>query len=161
MAIFTSIAYQLLLRHVHVESRPHGLHRGRPRGEAGELGARPHDVHQGHELVGVLAGRHQPLQDEDLEVLEHVALLAAHDLDKLGGHLEGGALEAQVLGGAAQDEAVVDVDEVALAVQQDVAVVAVLHLRKQYESEWVYSFCEDIQMLLDCKAWISTLYSHR
>ena len=130
VAVFSGLAYQLLLRHVHVEPRPHRLHRGRPRREAGELGARPHDVHQGHELVRVLPGCHQPLEDEYLEVLEHVAVLAPHDLDELGGHLEGGILEAQVLRGAAQDESVVDMDEVALAVQQDVAIVAVLHLQK-------------------------------
>ena len=74
------------------------------------------------------------------EVCEHVAVHAAHHGHELGGELEGGALEAEVLGRAGEDEAVVDVDEVALAVKKDVAVVAVLHLRKKYESEWVIPF---------------------
>lgn len=39
------------------------------------------------------------------------------------GELEGRGLEAQVAGGAGQDEAEVDVDDVAVGVQQDVPVV--------------------------------------
>jgi hypothetical protein len=76
----------------------------------------------------VLSCRHEPLQDEYLKVLKHVALLAAHDFDELWRHLEGRALEAEIFGRAAKDESVVDVDDVALAVEQDVAVVAVLDL---------------------------------
>ena len=62
------------------------------------------------------------------EVCEHVAVHAAHHGHELGGELEGGALEAEVLGRAGEDEAVVDVDEVTLAVQEDIAVVTILHL---------------------------------
>ena len=62
------------------------------------------------------------------EVCEHVAVHAAHHGHELGGELEGGALEAEVLGRAGEDEAVVDVDEVTLAVKEDVAVVTILHL---------------------------------
>ena len=69
------------------------------------------------------------MQYEYLKILEHVAAQPAHHFHKLRGELEGGALEAQVLGRAAQDEAVVDVNEVALAVEQDVAVVPVLDLQ--------------------------------
>ena len=62
------------------------------------------------------------------EVCEHVAVHASHHGHELGGELEGGALEAEVLGRAGEDEAVVDVDEVTLAVQENVAVVTILHL---------------------------------
>ena len=62
------------------------------------------------------------------EVCEHVAVHASHHGHELGGELEGGALEAEVLGRAGEDEAVVDVYEVTLAVQEDVAVVTILHL---------------------------------
>ena len=64
------------------------------------------------------------------EVCEHVAVHAAHHGHELGGELEGGALEAEVLGRAGEDEAVVDVDEVTLAVQEDIAVMTILHLER-------------------------------
>jgi len=41
-----------------------------------------HDVHQIGELVVMFPGRHQALQDQDLEVLEHIAALSAHNLQK-------------------------------------------------------------------------------
>jgi hypothetical protein len=47
----------------------------------------PHDVDECHDPVAVLAGRDQALQDQDLEVLEHVAALAAHHLQKTERHI--------------------------------------------------------------------------
>ncbi len=49
-------------------------------------------------------------------------------LHELGRELEGAGLEPQVLGRGGEYEPVVDVDEVALGVQEDVAVVTVLDL---------------------------------
>ena len=57
-----------------------------------------------------------------------VEYLAAHDVDELGRQFEGRALEAEILGRRRQDEAEIDVDDVALAVEEDVAVVPVLDL---------------------------------
>ena len=67
---------------------------------------------------------------QNFEVGKHVAVHASHHGHELGGELEGGALEAEVLGRAGEDEAVVDVDEVTLAVKEDVAVVTILHLER-------------------------------
>ena len=39
-----------------------------------------HDVNQICELVVMLPGGHQPLQDQDFEVFKHVASLTAHHL---------------------------------------------------------------------------------
>lgn len=71
----------------------------------------------------VLPGRYQPLQDQDLEVLEHVRVLPTHDLHEFRRQLERGLLEAQILRRGGQDEAEVDVDEVTVALQQDIAIV--------------------------------------
>ena len=51
-------------------------------------------------------------------------------LHKLWRELEGTGLEPQILGRGREYEPVVDVDEVALAVEQDVAVVPVLDLHQ-------------------------------
>ena len=74
------------------------------------------------------------------EVCEHVAVHAAHHGHELGGELEGGALEAEVLGRAGEDEAVVDVDEVTLAVQEDVAVVTIFHLDRYIFGVFISNF---------------------
>jgi hypothetical protein len=50
------------------------------------------------------------------------------DLEELAGELEGGRLEVDPAWGVGEHEAEVDVDDVALLVQQDVPVVPVLHL---------------------------------
>ncbi len=50
-------------------------------------------------------------------------------LDKFRRQLEGRTLEAQILGGAREDVAIVDVDDMALVVQQDVPIVTVFYLQ--------------------------------
>jgi hypothetical protein len=74
-------------------------------------------------FVRVLPRGDESLEHEDLEVLEHVRPESAHDSHKLLRELEGGALEAEVLGGGREDEPKVNVDEVALVVEQNVTVV--------------------------------------
>ena len=98
--------------------------------KTGHLRAQLHDLHNGHELVHVFARGQESAQHQNLEVGEHVALDAAHHLGELVRHLEGGWLEAQVLGRTRQHEAVVDVDEVAVVVEEYVAVVAILDLEQ-------------------------------
>ena len=48
----------------------------------------PHDVNERHELVRVFPGRDEALQDQDLEVGEHVAVLASHHLEMNEKHLK-------------------------------------------------------------------------
>lgn len=75
-------------------------------------------------------GRDESLENQNFEVLEHVAALTSHHLNELRRQLEGGTLEAEILRGVRQDEAVVDVYEVAAVVEQNVAVVTIFHLDK-------------------------------
>lgn len=105
-----------------------------------------HDLHDLQNLLHVLPGCDQTLKHQHLVVDEHVAVWTSHHLrahtlvrpgaitganthahvthvHKLRRQLEGGGFEAEVPGRAGQDEAEVDVDDVALGVQQDVPVV--------------------------------------
>lgn len=70
----------------------------------------------------------QSLQYQILELGVSRRLIAAHDLDEFGRQLERAGLEAEIAGRRRQHEAEVDVYDVAVAVQQDVAVVAILDL---------------------------------
>ena len=51
------------------------------------------------------------------------------NLDEFRRQLERRTLEAEIFRRVGQDETVVDVDQVAAVVQQDVAVVPILHLK--------------------------------
>lgn len=67
------------------------------------------------------------------------AELSVTYLRHLMAELEGSTLKAQVASGAdLQDEAKVDVNDVALVVQHDVAVVAVLGLQQQHEYGYLW-----------------------
>ena len=89
---------ELLLGQPEEEAALEGRYGRGARFEAGQLRARAHDLHDGDNLLVVLAGRHHALQHEDLVVFKHVRALTAHHLDELGGQLERGVLEAEVLG---------------------------------------------------------------
>ena len=79
---------QLLFGQVEMESVAQRAHYARSALlKAGQLRAELHDLHDGHELVHVLARRQEALEHQNLEVGEHVALLAAHHLHKLVCHL--------------------------------------------------------------------------
>lgn len=78
----------------------------------------------------MLPCRDQALKNQTLKLLEHPGLIAAHHLDKLGCQFERASLEAQITRRRRQDETKVYVDQVAVAVQQDVAVVTILHLNE-------------------------------
>ncbi len=41
-----------------------------------------HDIYERHDFVGVFSGRDETLEDENLEVFEHVTALTAHYLKK-------------------------------------------------------------------------------
>ena len=88
-----------------------------------------HDFEYEHEFVELVPERGHALREEQPEVfVELVGLLAADEVEVLLGELEGRLLEVDSAGGHAEDEAEVDVDDVALHVEQDVAVVPVLEL---------------------------------
>ncbi|GIX62932.1 octaprenyl-diphosphate synthase, putative [Babesia caballi] len=107
------------------------VHRvGGPGGEARHLVRVGHHLDQQHDAVHVLPRLEQPADDERLEVVEVVRVLAPNHVDVLLGELEGRRLEADVAGGVGEAEAVVDVDDVALAVQQNVPVVPVADLQE-------------------------------
>ena len=97
--------------------------------EARQIAAELHDFNDRHQLVHVLSGRQEAAQHQDLEVSEHVTLLSAHHLHKLARHFEGRALKAQVLRRTGQHEAVIDVYQMALIVQQYISIVSVFDLR--------------------------------
>jgi hypothetical protein len=83
-------------------------------------------------VLVVATGKQESLDHEGQVELEGLALYAsAHDVDHLLRELEGGPFELEVVGGGnIEDKAEVDVhEETPLLVDQDVAVVPVLHLQ--------------------------------
>lgn len=76
------------------------------------------------------ANSNEAAAQERLKVLEHVALRPAHDVDKFHRELEGRFLKLEVSGGGVEDEAVIDVNDIAVAGHHDVAIVAVLDLEE-------------------------------
>lgn len=70
------------------------------------------------------------MKNQTLKLLEHLGLIAAHHLDELGRQLKRTGLEAQITRRCRQNEAEVYVNQMAVAVQQDVAVVTILHLNE-------------------------------
>ena len=101
--------------------------------EAGQSGVQ-HELDQIDEGVGVGSDHHVGLDTQLHEPFELRRLhLASHDIDELLGQLHVG-LEGHVTPGAAlEHEAEVDVDDVALLVHHDVAVVSVLDLQQELE----------------------------
>lgn len=83
-----------------------------------------------HDLVHVLAQLRKAAIDQALEVLEHGRRGALHDVDVFLRELERSAFEPQAAWAVANHEAKVDMYDVALIVQQNVSVVAVLDLQK-------------------------------
>ena len=78
----------------------------------------------------MLAGGVKALTEELAKLKVGRAVEAAEDLDVLERELEGRGLEADVAGRVGEHEAEVDVDEVPVAVEEDVAVVPVLDLQQ-------------------------------
>jgi hypothetical protein len=74
----------------------------------------------------VLAQLEEALDEEGLVVAIALGVEAADELDVFAGELERRRLELPPARRYAQQEAVVDVDDVALHVQQDVAIVSIL-----------------------------------
>eukprot|EP00304_Pavlova_gyrans_P009438 CAMPEP_0206048210 /NCGR_PEP_ID=MMETSP1466-20131121/23461_1 /ASSEMBLY_ACC=CAM_ASM_001126 /TAXON_ID=44452 /ORGANISM="Pavlova gyrans, Strain CCMP608" /LENGTH=321 /DNA_ID=CAMNT_0053423253 /DNA_START=299 /DNA_END=1262 /DNA_ORIENTATION=+ len=84
-----------------------------------------------HDLGVLLASRQVALHEEVFESPEAGALHATHELHVFVGEFEGRRLKAHVAARAVGDqEAKVDVHDVALHVQEDVAVVPVLDLQQ-------------------------------
>lgn len=84
-----------------------------------------HDLHKRDDLLAVFPSCQEALQQQDLEVGEHVWVLAAHHLHQLLRQLEGWRLEAQVAWRWGQHEAKVDVDDVAFVVEEDIPIMSV------------------------------------
>lgn len=72
----------------------------------------------------------EPFLEQPFELLERLAVDPAEHLDVLERELEGCGLEADVARRIRQHKAEVDVDEVAVAVNQDVAVMSILDLEQ-------------------------------
>ena len=96
--------------------------------EAGQIAVPAHHVDDRADLVHVLPQLVEPLEEQPFEVVEQLGALALEQLDVLARELEGGGLEVPVPGRRGEDEPEVDVDDVPLVVDQEVAVVPVLDL---------------------------------
>lgn len=74
----------------------------------------------------MLPGGQQALQNQYFEILEHVTLYAAHNVDLVVCEFEGGKLEAEISSGRGrQNESIVDMDHMALIVEENIAVMPV------------------------------------
>jgi len=82
-----------------------------------------HGFYQSQDFIHVLPRSDEALQDQQFEVVELIGSQSAHHLDELHRQLERRRLETEIPRGQREDEAEVDVDEVAFAVYQNVAVV--------------------------------------
>jgi hypothetical protein len=98
--------------------------------EALHAGTVGHHLHALHNLALVLADELEGEEEEQLEVEENVRVDAVHELQVVAGELEGCLFEGEVAWRAAEDEAEVDMDDVPVAVHQDVVVVTVLDLEQ-------------------------------
>lgn len=71
-----------------------------------------HHLDDVYDLVAVLPGRDEAAQDQDLEVLEHVRVLAVHDFHELRRQLKWRTLESQILGRDRENEPKVNMYDV-------------------------------------------------
>ena len=81
----------------------------------------------------MLAQFHEAFDHEPLEFGKCSGVLPAEQLDILGGHLEAASFAVDVPGRVAEQKAEVNVDHVALRVEQDVPIVSVLDLQNVAE----------------------------
>ena len=92
--------------------------------------AHDHHFNQHDDLVGVLLQRHEALVEQLPEFGEFLGVQAAEDVDELLRELEGRLFELQATAReAGEEEAKVDVHDVAVGVDEDVLVVSVLDLQ--------------------------------
>ena len=120
-------------REVGLEARPEVVDGGAARTEARHGAARPleAELRQHEQLVRVLARGKEALDDEVAEAREGGGARTTHEVDVLGGELEGRRLEVHVTARAARKkEAEVDVHHMPHGVQHDVPVVPVLDLQQ-------------------------------
>lgn len=81
-----------------------------------------------YQVLGILPDVFETQNEQLLELFEHVAVDAIHQIDVLLGKLERCLLELDVAGALAQDKAEVNVHDMAGRVDEQVAVVPVLDL---------------------------------
>ena len=89
-----------------------------------------HHLHPFHYLPLVVSYELQCEEEEVLEVEEYVRLGALHQLEVVFGQFEGSLLESKIAGRTAEDEAKINVDNMAVVINQDIIVVPVLDLEK-------------------------------
>lgn len=125
--------HTLLLRGAEIEAPAQLMEHLDAALEAGHIGAL-HHFRQQEYPVRVLARSKKALDAEDLKVVEGVAggalRIRVHHLQQLARELEGRRLEVDPTGRVGQHEVKVDVHNVTLLVQQQVAVVPVLPLKQ-------------------------------
>lgn len=79
--------------------------------------------------IAMFARCFKALTEQHPELLEYFAIDTSQHFDILCWKFKRCGLESDVSWGVAEDEAKVDVDEVAVSVDQDVAIVSVLDLK--------------------------------
>ena len=89
-----------------------------------------HHLHPLHYLPLVVSYKLQCEEEKVLEVEEYVRLGALHQLEVVFGQFEGSLLESKIAGRTAEDEAKINVDNMAVVINQDIIVVPVLDLEK-------------------------------
>lgn len=97
--------------------------------EAGQIGVPTHHVDNVTDLVHMLLQLVEPLEEQLLEVAIEFGILPLQQLHVLSSEFEGGRLEIPTSWGDAEDKPEVDVHDVALIVDKDIAVVAILNLQ--------------------------------
>lgn len=70
------------------------------------------------------------MKNKALKFLEELGLIATHHLDKFRRQFEWTGLEAKISWRGRQNESEIYVDQMAVAVQQDIAIVTVFHLNE-------------------------------
>lgn len=80
--------------------------------------------------VTVLPRSIEPFLEQPLELLERLAVNTSQNLDVLERQLEWRCLKADVSGRVGKHEAKVDVDQMAVTVDEDVAIMAILDLQE-------------------------------
>jgi hypothetical protein len=93
--------------------------------ETREITVFPHHLDILDDVMSMPLHGSEPQKQELFEIVEHIGVEASHQVDVLLREFEGGLLEVHVAGGDPEQEAEVDVQDVAVGVDQDVAVVPV------------------------------------
>jgi hypothetical protein len=120
----------LALREIHCKSLFERVNHGLTSLQTGQTRARQHNLDQGHDALLMFAHLEEALDKYGLEVAEGGTLRPAHQINVLARQFERRRFEVESTGRVPQHEAVVDVDQMSLLVEHDVAVVTVFDLQQ-------------------------------